>query len=235
LSLEIQISFDYYGLEQQETSHEDFTESFRDVEFDNVLKYVAFPCVPETKWRPKRSETGDSAHGRYDVQFYFDWLREKKKVEHILKVIVDDSRDPPHTDEAIEMALASFGVEELDWSKRDLDPDTVCRISNKLVKIVLHWGGNNAVLRAWSDPDVLQKLPDLSSIEIHIDEVREHQSYSKQRADMANPGVHVARLSRHAAVLIATWQGLKNDWPRSLIIVHSHRQTPREWYPGISR
>jgi hypothetical protein len=47
-----------------------------------------------------------------------------------LRVIVDDVHptEYPHSDESIEECLKGMGVEELEWQKKDLDPDTICRI-----------------------------------------------------------------------------------------------------------
>jgi len=133
-----------------------------------VLKYVAFPAVYVKNWRknPLRVPPSEEhCRGRSDMLYFFEWLRKEKKVDRILKVIVDDSKSPPHSDEAIELCLKGFGVEHLDWSKPDLDPDTICNASTEIVELVLHWGGNNAVLRAWSDPEGLRRrLPNLSQV-----------------------------------------------------------------------
>ena len=153
--------------------------------FDSVLQYVAFPPVTVEKWSPARPKEGTTptdqvditdllksgATGRADLVFFFKWLREKKNVERILRVMVDDSVSPPHSDEAIEMALRPFGVETLDWSKPDLDPETIINSSQELRELHLHWNGNNAVLRSWSDPEGLRRLPNLSVIHLSVDSV----------------------------------------------------------------
>ncbi len=169
---DIQISFDYQGL-ALEAETDAFEESFRNVQFDDVLKYVAFPAVRVLNWPPNSLRRGPSEappQGRTDMLYFFKWLRETKKVKRILKVIVEDNKDP-HTDEAIEESLKTFGVEVLDWSKPDLDPETICRASSELTEIMLHWGGNNAVLRAWSEPEGLRKLRNLTLINLVVDGV----------------------------------------------------------------
>lgn len=105
------------------------------------------------------------------VQF-FEWLRETKKVQRIVKVIVDDSREPAHSDEAIVKALNGFDVEELHWLKTDLDPETISLTSGKTVReLYLRWSGNNTVLRGWGE---LQGLPTLKKLEnVYIDLVPE--------------------------------------------------------------
>lgn len=102
--------------------------------------------------------------------FFFDWLREKG-VKRILKVIVDDLEGPAHSDEAIEKVLHGFDVEILDWRKVDLCPELICKASRKMKEVYLRWSGNNAVLRAWSEPDGLKKLEDLTKIHLYIKQV----------------------------------------------------------------
>lgn len=124
--------------------------------------------------------------GRSDMLFFFDWLRKEKKVERILKVIVDDSSSEPHSDAAIEKALEGFGVESLEWSKLDLDPETLYNATltktspelpptSQLSEVVLRWSGNNAVLRAWGEPEGLRRLPKLKKVYLFVDEARHHQ------------------------------------------------------------
>lgn len=125
----IHIYFDYQG-QAISVDPDNFEDSFKDVKFDKVLKYVAFPHVKVEGWNkhadnPLKEET----RGRSDMLFFFQWLR-RQGVERILKVIVDDvyPDEHPHSDEAIELCLKGMGVEVLEWQKKDLDPDTICRI-----------------------------------------------------------------------------------------------------------
>ncbi|KAK0655666.1 hypothetical protein B0T16DRAFT_451309 [Cercophora newfieldiana] len=181
---DIQISFEYSGL-ALEADALSFRQSFRDVVFDDVLKYVAFPAVHVKDWRDRPEDYGalEKAPGRFDMLFFFHWLREEKKVKRILKVIVEDCEQPPHSDQAIELCLDGFGVETLDWSKPDLDPDTVCKASSDLGELVLHWNGNNAVLRAWSDPEIRQQLSNLSMINLIVDSTLETSDRTKKYID----------------------------------------------------
>ncbi|TGO61940.1 hypothetical protein BOTNAR_0121g00230 [Botryotinia narcissicola] len=148
---------------------EEFIESFEHVKLDTVLQYVAFPNVrvhpaPDYPYAlDKSTEDGD---GRCDMMFFFQWLKDKG-VKRILKVIVDDSNTPAHSDEAIEKALQGFDVEILDWRKVDLCPETIWTSSRKLRKVHLQWSGNNAVLRGWSEPEGLRRLEDLTKVYLH--------------------------------------------------------------------
>jgi ankyrin repeat protein len=126
----IHIYFDYQG-QATVVEPSTFEDSFKNVKFDSILKYVAFPHVKVQGWNKhldnplKDVET----RGRSDMLFFFQWLR-RQGVKRVLKVIVDDvhPEEHPHSDEAIERCLKGMGVEELAWQKKDLDPDTICRI-----------------------------------------------------------------------------------------------------------
>ena len=74
---------------------------------------------------PARRRNGpDTGAGRKDMVTFFNWLG-KKGVTNIIKVIVEDRKGTPHSDEAIIAALENFNVEILDWRKIDLDPKAI--------------------------------------------------------------------------------------------------------------
>ena len=72
----------------------------------------------------RRRKGPDTGAGRKDMVAFFNWLG-KKGVTNIIKVIVEDRRGIPHSDEAIIAALGGFSVEILDWRKIDLDPKAI--------------------------------------------------------------------------------------------------------------
>ncbi|QYS99615.1 ANK_REP_REGION domain-containing protein [Trichoderma simmonsii] len=164
--------------------------------FDRVLQYVTFPQVEVTiKGRLTDRQVGASKSqqehlGRKDMLHFFNWLYEKG-VRHIIRVTVKDSGDPGekiHTDQSIQQCLERFIVESLDWQKTDLDPETILRVSTRSLEKVaptsedpknvellpdrqlrelrLRWSGNNAVLRAWSEPEGLPMLPRLERVHL---------------------------------------------------------------------
>jgi hypothetical protein len=103
--------------------------------------------------------------------FFFNWLRTSKGVKRIIKVEVQDLQGNGHSDEAIEKCLAGFHIESLDWQKIDLDPETIYNAAPNLRELTLHWSGNNAVLRGWSEHDGLKRLQDLTDIHLRIQQV----------------------------------------------------------------
>ncbi|KAK3374165.1 hypothetical protein B0T24DRAFT_554041 [Lasiosphaeria ovina] len=150
----------------------DFETSYKGLSFDEVLRYVDFGPValaaPLDPPRMRKSDSDKVGAGRKDMVALFSWLS-KKGVTNIIKVIVADNKEPPHSDQAIEDALKPFDVEILDWRKLDLDPRAIkdaCQ-NSKLRELHLRWSGNNAILRAWSEPDGLAMLKDLVQIRLH--------------------------------------------------------------------
>ncbi|KAK4244198.1 hypothetical protein C7999DRAFT_35426 [Corynascus novoguineensis] len=196
---DIQISFDYDRLPRKMAWNQ-FEKRFgankeKGLRFDSVLQYVAFPRVEVIlSGRKADREEADiqsgrqvGGMGRKDMRYFFDWLY-KKGVRHIIRVSVEDSGDSGervHSDRAIQECLEKFVVEQLDWKKTDLDPETILSVSSKvekrlstfdkqevkeivqdrqLRKLFLRWGGSNAVLPGWSEPEGLAKLPLLQEI-----------------------------------------------------------------------
>lgn len=102
--------------------------------------------------------------------FLFNFLRHKK-VQRIIRVIVDDMVEPAHSDEAIEAALAGFKVEIWDWRKLDLCTETILAATFDAEEVCLYWSGNNAVLRGWSEAGGLPLLRKLKKVHLHVEQV----------------------------------------------------------------
>jgi hypothetical protein len=163
-----------------------------------VLQYVTFPYV-EVRQKGRKADMERAAEeksgirqlgalGRKDLKFFLQWLFDKG-VRHIINLTVEDSNEivgKVHSDQAIQESLEKFVIEELDWRKADMDPETILHVSSKagekvsdvaeghtepelvpdrrLRKLHLKWSGSNAVLRAWSEPEGLPLLPQLQII-----------------------------------------------------------------------
>ncbi|KAI1124133.1 hypothetical protein F5Y10DRAFT_280401 [Nemania abortiva] len=148
-----------------------FEQSFAHMHFDNVLRYVAFNKIELHSPPPRDTQLQirklalqpKPGRGRTDLTFFFNWLR-NKQVDHILKVVVDDSPERPHSDKAIENCLKHFQVESLEWRKLDICPETLFNACRVVSHLHLWWSGNRAILRAWSEPEGLAKLENLKTI-----------------------------------------------------------------------
>jgi hypothetical protein len=127
------------------------------------------PAIKEnSRFASRLAESRDKlGRGRNEMEFFFRWLR-GKRVNRIMKVIVADNKELPHGDEAIEAALKGFNVEVLDWGKIDLSPSVICSSCPDLLEVHLHWGGNNTVLRAWSETEGLPLLRRLKVVHLHL-------------------------------------------------------------------
>lgn len=140
------------------------------LKFENILRYVDFPKgvvgqAPDAPAKTKKSQMKPPAPdgiGRKDLKEVFEWLKDSG-VEKIIRVRVQDTQDPPHSEDTIESALKSFQVEVWDWVRIDICSDTIFKAAPDLIKVYLYSSGNNAVLKSWSDVDGLRKLEKVSS------------------------------------------------------------------------
>lgn len=105
--------------------------------------------------KPKAPNVEDNAETLVEV---FAWLREKKDVNNILKLVVRDIQGRFSSDETIESCLHGFDVRYLDWNKDDLCIDTVFKEARNVVDLRLYSSGSNAVLWSWSDEHGLRQL-----------------------------------------------------------------------------
>ncbi|QPC65808.1 hypothetical protein HYE67_008039 [Fusarium culmorum] len=207
---DVHISFDCCGL-LSETHADVFSKQFgidskSGITFDNVLMYARFPVV-HVKRSGRRAPVA-RARGRQDMEFFAEWLK-RKGVERILNLQVQEDSQDPHSDESIQIVLRHFTIEHLDWEKPDLDPLIICEradisnidqdtwkldTANTLIKprkdlrqLTLKWSGNNAALRAWSEPAGLPQLLELRKIDLHIPAVLElpdHRDWIKRNLDL---------------------------------------------------
>ncbi|KAI1370785.1 hypothetical protein F4677DRAFT_457624 [Hypoxylon crocopeplum] len=144
---DVQISFDYDDLPRKMLWNE-FIERFgadtkSGLKFDNVLQYVTFPHVEvrlKGRLADRKRDTAPVRQpgdlGREDMKYFFDWLY-KKGVRRIIKLTVEDSGDSSekvHSDQAIQESTERFIIEQLDWQKMDLDPETILHVSSKVTE-----------------------------------------------------------------------------------------------------
>ncbi|KAI1125165.1 hypothetical protein F5Y10DRAFT_13996 [Nemania abortiva] len=135
------------------------TGSYSRFEFDTALQFVAVgPIAVEKQGEPVASQ-----RRRQDILTLFKWLKDKK-VASIIKVVVDDHKDPLHGDKAIIDALKQFSIEVLDWSKPDLCPETIQAACKDVRELHLSWSGLNGMLLAWGGTDGLANLPNLTDV-----------------------------------------------------------------------
>lgn len=160
------------------------------LKFEDILQYVAIPRISVevnmNAANSKRSRVGSRPSkpdglGRQDLCYIFDCLR-KKGVKTILKVIIDDSVMPAHSDEAIEAALKLMDVEVWDWKKTDLCSEVIYKVASRVREVHLYWSGNNAVLRGWSEQGGLKRLRELRTVYLHVQQVCSHSTNTPEAA-----------------------------------------------------
>lgn len=170
---ENQIYFDLYDSPSLTISEDRIEEGLDHLKFEDILQYVALPSLhleKKTVSSKLRKTSRSDGKGRSDIIFLFNFLRHKK-VQRIIRVIVDDTLQPAHSDEAIETALAGFKVEIWDWQKFDLCTETILAAAFDAREVCLYWSGNNAVLRGWSEAGGLPLLRKLEKVHLHVERV----------------------------------------------------------------
>jgi hypothetical protein len=133
------------------------------------MRVVSLPAKFEVRDDQRRVR----GKARWSLHVPFEWLHSNKHtpVDKIIRVVADDLNNEPHSDESIEKVLGPLKVEEFDWRKMDMCPRTLRHIGDELRVLYLYWGGNNAVLRSWSEPDGLPRLRKLQRIHVSIPKV----------------------------------------------------------------
>ncbi|KAL2862236.1 uncharacterized protein BJX67DRAFT_310853 [Aspergillus lucknowensis] len=155
------IEFDLSGLPDPAMPASYLEQLSKHLRFEDCLQYVALPelrmqqrDVYINTLSPEKDQSTlavlqSQCTGLTDAVVIFDWLR-KRDVKKIIRVIVMDSGEVPHTDEAIVESLKDFEVEVWDWRKFDICSETI-QLAAKDVRVLhLYSSGINAVLRGWS-------------------------------------------------------------------------------------
>ncbi|KAI8960596.1 hypothetical protein F5Y11DRAFT_329178 [Daldinia sp. FL1419] len=171
--------------------------------FNDTLAYVYLPIVlhiqegtdsspksigksyPMNQGLARKSNTTENPYmGRSSLIEVFDKLY-TAGVRNILRLHVEDSDSPSHTDAAIEKALQGRDslegnlksrpilVETWDWRKPDLSIDVIAFAASTVEHINLYWSGNQTILRAWSCLEGIPRLfttgnKRLQSVTLHV-------------------------------------------------------------------
>ncbi|GKZ36540.1 hypothetical protein AbraIFM66950_007660 [Aspergillus brasiliensis] len=155
-------------------SQDSFEESYRHMVFDEVLRYVSFRPVllpkppgpaPGSRLAKKLAQTLHEDQGPNDLVFFFNWLY-RENVRHILKIVVHDAEDAPHTDTAIVDCLSKFEIDTLSWRKVDLSSQTIFNACPSLKEVYLRWSGDPSILRAWTEQEGLLLLEKLECVHL---------------------------------------------------------------------
>ncbi|GAW25607.1 putative intracellular serine protease protein [Rosellinia necatrix] len=115
-------------------------------------KTEAYPTKPSDPLKPSDPvQALNSALGGANLSIIFNWLHNKKGINKIFELIVDDSHHMPHTDGQIVESVKRFDIEVWKWQKTDLCVEAITTAAPNAREIHLYWSGKNAVLRGWSD------------------------------------------------------------------------------------
>ncbi|KAH6715880.1 hypothetical protein BKA61DRAFT_334368 [Leptodontidium sp. MPI-SDFR-AT-0119] len=222
---ENQIYFDLYDSPSKTISEDRIEEGLDHLKFEDILQYVALPSLhlekkPATTKLRKTSRS--DGKGRSDMVFLFNFLRHKK-VQRIIRVIVDDMVEPAHSDEAIEAALAGFKVEIWDWRKLDLCTETILAAAFDAEEVCLYWSGNNAVLRGWSEAGGLPLLRKLKKVHLHVEQGLE--SSRRTENNIEDFRIRLAKLRSDVEIDVVKEQQPEKQIPTGGLIDTAHEQS----------
>ncbi|PVI04647.1 hypothetical protein DM02DRAFT_668856 [Periconia macrospinosa] len=164
-----QIDFDLVQTQNSSIEAEDLYKIATHLNFEPALQYVAIPRLdllnfPEAKWKSKPFW---NSKGRKDYLAIFDWLHDRG-VRDIIRVIVADHEDRPHSDAAIIECLNRFGVESLDWKRFDLSSRAIVKAVPGVTRLKLYCSGNEAILSSWASKSGLVNLKQLVEVEVEM-------------------------------------------------------------------
>lgn len=143
------------------------------LKFDSMLQFVALPQPPQKQAslsQARLPSKKDSASIEADTRKthypeIFKWLKNRAdgKVKTILRIIIEDDLNDPHSDEEIEETLQDIdGIEDWNWRKYDISSSTILKAAKEVKKLHLYTTGNNAVLEGWLASDGLRRLKQVS-------------------------------------------------------------------------
>ncbi|KAL9639492.1 MAG: hypothetical protein Q9204_001067 [Flavoplaca sp. TL-2023a] len=114
-----------------------------------------------------------------DLMDVFKWLKDKKKVKGIMRLVVRDRGPIFCSDETVENCLDGLEVRYLDWDRPDMCIDTLL-LTPDLIQVDLHWSGLKAVLSSWGNTNGLRKLQRLRDVNLHALKGREEKERMKK-------------------------------------------------------
>ncbi|KAL3965243.1 hypothetical protein ACCO45_002247 [Purpureocillium lilacinum] len=106
--------------------------------------WATTPLTSDRSWEVMTRDDEDA------LEAFFTWLKGRKGVTTILKLVVMENQDRPCSERVVRECLKGLDVRYLDWKRRDICVDTLLVVPN-IVELWLYSSGLNAVLCGWSD------------------------------------------------------------------------------------
>ncbi|KAF8248828.1 hypothetical protein K440DRAFT_623902 [Wilcoxina mikolae CBS 423.85] len=236
---ERQTQLDLGEAENANVSEDALIALLKSLEFENILQYVHIPRRPFSV-KADSATSGDASDGRagasagagagrQDFGRIFDLLHEKG-VKKIIRLIVDDNEDCPHTDEIIE-GLNRFKIEDWKWEKVDISSVVLRKAAEHAQHVRLLSSGNHSVLRDWSSCDGLKELKHLEAVHVVIS--RRVESEAKTQSYKTDFETRMAascpKVKTYVKVETAT-TGTSNPGPTG-----GHPMKPNNWFEDLNK
>lgn len=122
------------------------------------LTWDSWTRIPESEQEKKKQIQRDEDA----LVDFFTWLKEKKKVKSIVKLVMRENPEALCNEKTIRQCLKCLDVRYLDWDRPDLSLDTIKCVRN-VTELCLYSSGLNAVFCSWSDEHGLKALTKVHS------------------------------------------------------------------------
>ncbi|KAK1252950.1 hypothetical protein MKX08_004137 [Trichoderma sp. CBMAI-0020] len=179
-----ELCFDLSRLHSEDFSVSDFVHSLihhQDcanlLSFEETLKYATFPAL-DLKTDNKKLFGDNIQFDHNEIFKALDWLRNRKKVKHIIELTVLDRLVNPHDEVILGIYVKQFEVEVLNWRLLDLsisvfkssEPNGKNALQ-QIRELHLYTSGKRAVISHWLSEDGIRSLTNLTTLEIHVVQV----------------------------------------------------------------
>ncbi|KAL8642452.1 MAG: hypothetical protein Q9226_008510, partial [Calogaya cf. arnoldii] len=156
------------------------TRDFDFISFESMMSSVRIDLRDTASEEDLRGLTPQGMIDRWasmqdHLTYVFEWLKDKKKVKGIMRLVVRDRGPIFCSDETVEKCLDGLEVRYLDWDRPDMCTDTLL-LTPDLVQVDLYWSGLKAVLCSWEDTNGLRKLRRLRVVNLHAEKGREKKT-----------------------------------------------------------
>ncbi|KAM0227912.1 hypothetical protein ACHAPO_011119 [Fusarium lateritium] len=140
------------------------------VTYEQTLRYVEFPpldMLPEAREAFKDDCPLQFQHT--EIFKILKWLRDKKKVQTIIKLKASDRLVNCHDQRLMAKGVELFNVKVLDWKVLDLCLDIFDEKSQETITdLCLYSSGNRAVISHWFSPSGFKLFKNLKTLKIYL-------------------------------------------------------------------
>ncbi|SPO02208.1 uncharacterized protein DNG_04881 [Cephalotrichum gorgonifer] len=167
----------FYTLDDEKVSWKFLEEENSHYKLGTSLKTVFISGTTSIEWGDESQEIREEVDkwgcvGSSDFYIFFKWLKQERKVNRVIEVIVEDLEPTgrrPHSDKAIKECLSGLKVETWEWRRMDIPADVIFNTCGEHIStLYLYCSGLKAVLQSWADSNGLVRLKHLKYVHVNV-------------------------------------------------------------------